>query len=254
MKPLICGNWKMHKDVYEATSLVKGLLVELPSEVYRRIEVAVAPSYVCLYPVHLIVEDTPIFLAAQNVYCEKEGAYTGEVSIGMLKSVGCSYCIVGHSERRKLFGETDTAVNLKIKALLDGGIAPILCVGETLEEREAGKTLDVVGHQVFEALKGVKISSAKDIVVAYEPVWAIGTGRVAHPEQAQEVHAFIRNILKDLFGDLANDIKILYGGSVKPDNIKGLMRERDINGALVGGASLKVRDFSEIVINALEVI
>ena len=254
MKPLICGNWKMHKDVFEAISLVKGLLVKLPSEVYDRIEVAVAPSYVSLYPVHLIVENTPILLAAQNVYYEKEGAYTGEISVGMLKSVGCSYCIVGHSERRKLFWETDSAVNLKVKALLEGGIIPILCVGETLEEREAGKTLEVVKHQILEALRGINISSAEDMVIAYEPVWAIGTGRVARPEQAQEVHAFIRDILKDLFGDLAGGIRILYGGSVKPDNIKGLMRERDIDGALVGGASLKVKDFSEIVINALEVI
>ncbi|NPA15230.1 MAG: triose-phosphate isomerase [Deferribacteres bacterium] len=254
MKPFICGNWKMHKTVEEALSLVKELLVILPHTVYEKVDVAVAPSFTNLYPVYQVISGTPVALSAQNVYFEKEGAFTGEVSVDMLKSAGCSYCIVGHSERRRIFGETDEWVNLKVRALKDAGLIPILCVGETLEERESGKTLEVIERQLNSALEGVDIRGADELVVAYEPVWAIGTGKVATPSQAQEVHAFIRQILEGLYKDLAKDIRLLYGGSVKPDNVSGLVKERDIDGALVGGASLKAQDFAAIVINTLEVV
>ncbi len=254
MKPFICGNWKMHKTVTEALSLVKELLVLLPHSVYERADVAVAPPFVDLYPVYQIISGTPVALSAQNVYFEERGAFTGEISVEMLKSVGCSYCIVGHSERRRLFDESDEWVNLKVKALRGAGIVPIICVGETLEERERGKTLEVVEKQLKIALKDVTLETEKDIVIAYEPVWAIGTGKVATPSQAQEVHAFIRDNLKGLYKGLAESIRIIYGGSVKPDNISGLMREKDIDGVLVGGASLKAEDFAAIIINALEVM
>ncbi len=245
-KPLIAGNWKMHKTPEEARTFASQLLEELKDE--REVEVVVAPPFVSLLPVKEVLGEGPIKLAAQNVHWEKEGAFTGEVSPLMLNEIGCDYVIVGHSERRGYFGETDEMVNRKVKALLDVGLRPILCVGETLKEREEGKTFQVVEAQVRGGLKDLKAGEGKELVVAYEPVWAIGTGRTATPHQAQEVQAFIRGILKELFGEeVARGIRILYGGSVKPENIAELMAEEDIDGALVGGASLKVDSFVRIV-------
>ncbi len=245
-KPLIAGNWKMHKTPEEARAFASQLLEELKEE--REVEVVVAPPFVSLLPVKEALGNGPIKLAAQNVHWEKEGAFTGEVSPLMLREAGCEYVIVGHSERRGYFGETDEVVNRKVKALLDVGLKPILCVGETLKEREEGKTFEVVEAQVKGGLKDLEAEGGKELVVAYEPVWAIGTGRTATPHQAQEVQAFIRGILKELFGEeVAREIRILYGGSVKPENITELMAEEDIDGALVGGASLKVDSFVKIV-------
>jgi len=244
-KPLIAGNWKMHKTPEEARAFASQLLEELKEE--REVEVVVAPPFVSLLPVKEALGDGPIKLAAQNVHWEREGAFTGEVSPLMLKEVGCEYVIVGHSERRGYFGETDEVVNRKVKALLDVGLKPILCVGETLKEREEGKTFKVVEVQVRGGLKDLEAEEGKELVVAYEPVWAIGTGRTATPHQAQEVQAFIRKLLGGLFGEVAREIRILYGGSVKPENIAELMAEEDIDGALVGGASLKVDSFVKIV-------
>ncbi|RLA78184.1 MAG: triose-phosphate isomerase [Deltaproteobacteria bacterium] len=245
-KPLIAGNWKMHKTPEEARTFASQLLEELKDE--REVEVVVAPPFVSLLPVKEVLGEGPIKLAAQNVHWEKEGAFTGEVSPLMLNEIGCDYVIVGHSERRGYFGETDEMVNRKVKALLDVGLRPILCVGETLKEREEGKTFQVVEAQVRGGLKDLEAGEGKELVVAYEPVWAIGTGRTATPHQAQEVQAFIRGILKELFGEeVARGIRILYGGSVKPENIAELMAEEDIDGALVGGASLKVDSFVRIV-------
>jgi len=245
-KPLIAGNWKMHKTPEEARTFASQLLEELKDE--REVEVVVAPPFVSLLPVKEVLGEGPIKLAAQNVHWEKEGAFTGEVSPLMLNEIGCDYVIVGHSERRGYFGETDEMVNRKVKALLDVGLRPILCVGETLKEREEGKTFQVVEAQVRGGLKDLEAGEGKELVVAYEPVWAIGTGRTATPHQAQEVQAFIRGVLKELFGEeVARGIRILYGGSVKPENIAELMAEEDIDGALVGGASLKVDSFVRIV-------
>ena len=245
-KPLIAGNWKMHKTPEEARTFASQLLEELKDE--REVEVVVAPPFVSLLPVKEVLGEGPIKLAAQNVHWEKEGAFTGEVSPLMLNEIGCDYVIVGHSERRGYFGETDEMVNRKVKALLDVGLRPILCVGETLKEREEGKTFQVVEAQVRGGLKDLEAGERKELVVAYEPVWAIGTGRTATPHQAQEVQAFIRGVLKELFGEeVARGIRILYGGSVKPENIAELMAEEDIDGALVGGASLKVDSFVRIV-------
>ena len=246
-RPFVCGNWKMHKRLNEALALVKGIMTALCQEVYDRVDVAVAPPFVYIAALSLLAKGTPLALAAQDVFWEDEGAYTGEVSPLMLKDVGCLYCIVGHSERRTYFGETDETVNRKVRALLKAGIRPIVCVGERLKEREEDRVFEVVKRQVLGALEGVSLSTPHGLVVAYEPVWAIGTGRVATPEVAQEVHAFIRGLLMELYGDMAEGIRILYGGSVKPDNISGLMEQPDIDGALVGGASLKVESFVEIV-------
>ncbi len=246
-RPFICGNWKMHKDLAGAVTLVKGLLVAIDAACYEKVDVGVAPSFVHLAPVSRLLSGTPVLVGAQDVFWEREGAYTGEVSPAMLRDLGCSFCIVGHSERRAYFGETDGSVNRKVKALLDAGITPIVCVGETLEERESGRVFDVVKGQLAGALEDVDLDDPGMLVIAYEPVWAIGTGKVATPSAAQEVHAFIRETLSGLYGGLAEGVRILYGGSVKPDNIAGLMEQPDIDGALVGGASLKVESFAGIV-------
>ncbi len=252
-RPLVCGNWKMHNDLRGSLSLVKSLLLRLDPVWLDKVDVAVAPVFLHLSPVGKLLEGTPILLCAQDVFWEREGAFTGEVSPYMLRDVGCSLCIVGHSERRSYFGETDEGVNRKVKALISEGITPIICVGETLEEREAGRVFDVVGSQLDGALKNVECCTGNEFVIAYEPVWAIGTGRVATPEEAQEVHSFIRSRLEAMYGGVAREVRILYGGSVKPDNFASLISQEDIDGALVGGASLKSDAFSEIVkIAALE--
>jgi len=244
--PFIAGNWKMNKTVTEAVDLVRELKASI-SEV-REVEVAVAPPFTALYAVRQELEGSPIYLAAQNLYWEEKGAFTGEVSPAMLKEVGCRYVIIGHSERRQFFMETDEMVNRRIKAALDRGLQPIFCIGETLKEREEEKTFAVIERQVKGGLKGIGEERVKNIVIAYEPVWAIGTGKTATPEQAEEVHRFIRKKLGKLSSrEISEEIRIQYGGSVTPDNIKGLMNEPDIDGALVGGASLKAEAFSKIV-------
>jgi triosephosphate isomerase len=196
------------------------------------------------------IEGSPLLLAAQDCYFEESGAFTGKISAAMLADVGCGYVIVGHSERRQYFHEDDLTVNKKVKAAIGAGLKPILCVGEQLSEREAGTTFDVVGRQLVGGLEGVSAGDAEGLVVAYEPVWAIGTGKVATTGQAQEVHEFLRNKLRELYGDVAEAIRIQYGGSVKPDNTAGLMAQPDIDGALVGGASLKAESFIGILRNS----
>ncbi len=243
-KLLIAGNWKMHKTVPEALELVRELKT-LVSDVTDR-DILVCPPFTALHPVGRELEGSNIALGGQNMFYEEEGAFTGEISPLMLKDVGCSYVILGHSERRHIFGETDDLINKKVISAAKHRLTPILCVGETLEERESGETEKVVERQVREGLKG--LSPESELVIAYEPVWAIGTGKTATPELAQEVHSFIRSILSDIFGEeKAERTRILYGGSVKPQNAKGLLEMPDIDGALVGGASLKAESFAKIV-------
>jgi triosephosphate isomerase (TIM) len=253
-KPFIAGNWKMNTTLEEAIALATEVR-RLTSRV-RDVEVAVLPPFPYLYPVGRKLEDSGIALGAQDVYTASTGdeapvhfgAYTGQISALMLKSVGCTYVCVGHSERRQLFGDTDPLVGRKVRAALDGGLKPILCVGERLDEREGGQTLPRVETQLREGLRQVRREEAETIVVAYEPVWAIGTGKVATNAQAQEVHAFIRRKLAERFDPTAADaIRIQYGGSVKAENAAGLMAQPDVDGALVGGASLKAESFAGIV-------
>ncbi len=244
--PVIAGNWKMYKTAAESSAFVKEFL-PLVSAV-TGIEIVLAPPYTSLGAVASLTSGTNVGVASQNVHFAAEGAYTGEVSPAMVKDAGARYAIIGHSERRQHFAETDDSVNRKVKAVLAAGIVPIMCLGETLEEREAGKTFEVAGRQLRAGLQGISETECDRIVVAYEPIWAIGTGKTATPEQAQEVHAFLRGILKELRGAGAADaMRILYGGSVKPDNISDLMTRADIDGALVGGASLKANSFAAIV-------
>jgi len=245
-KPIIAGNWKMHKTAEEAVALANGI----KRGVYdtENVEAVLAPPFTSLSEVKDIITDTNISLAAQDVYWEKEGAFTGEVSAPMLKSAGCKYVIIGHSERRAYFGETNETVNKKVKAALSHGLFPIMCVGEKLEEREAGKTFDVVRDHVENGLRGIGNDGMLKTVIAYEPVWAIGTGRNATPAQAEEVHKHIRGIVSKLYGaKTAGETRIQYGGSVKPANVESLIKEKDIDGALVGGASLKAESFVEII-------
>ncbi len=245
-RPIMAGNWKMHMLVAEAEALVRGLLSGLDGT--EEVDVVVAPPFPSLYPVGRLLSGSPIALAAQNLHWEASGAFTGEVSAAMLLDVGCRHVIVGHSERRQYFGETDETVNKRVKAALGAGLDPILCVGEVLEERKAGRTWDVVGNQTRKALAGVSRSEMEKMVVAYEPVWAIGTGETATPDQAQEVHAQIRDLIRELYDEgVAQALRIQYGGSVKPDNVRALMSEPDVDGALVGGASLKTESFLGIV-------
>ena len=244
--PFIAGNWKMNKTVGEALDLIRELKADISR--VKTVEVAVAPPFTALYAVRKELEDSPIRLAAQNLYWEEKGAFTGEVSSLMLKEVGCHYVIIGHSERRQFFGETDETVNRRIKAALAQGLKVIFCMGETLKEREEGKTFSVIERQVEGGLKGLGDQEMENMVIAYEPVWAIGTGKTATPEQAEEVHRFIRGKLAKLYSrEVSEEIRIQYGGSVTPENIKGLMNQPNIDGALVGGASLKAESFSKIV-------
>ncbi|MFH1018000.1 MAG: triose-phosphate isomerase [Pseudomonadota bacterium] len=245
-RPIIIGNWKMNRTVSEAIRLITELKSVLSGK--QEVEVVVAPSFVALHPAEIAAQGTPIQIAAQDVFYEESGPYTGEISAPMLVDAGVKYVIVGHSERRQHFGETDASVNRKVKASLDNELMPVLCIGETKEQREQKKTFDVVERQLRECLRGVNDSYAEDIVVAYEPVWAIGTGIPATPAMAQEVHRFINEKLAVIFRkDLAEKMRVIYGGSVTPQNIKELMAQPDINGALVGGASLEARTFAEIV-------
>jgi len=245
-KPFIAGNWKMNTTVQTGTALAAGLKDRLAG--VETVDVAVCPPFVYLQAVAAALSSSNIALGAQDVYHEPVGAFTGEISCDMLKDVGCAYVIIGHSERRHVIGETDALINKKVRAAISGGLLPILCVGELLEEREAGRTHEVVAGQVERGLDGVDAERALAVTIAYEPVWAIGTGRTATPEQAQEVHAMIRELLGQRFGaETAEQMRIQYGGSAKPNNTAELMAKPDVDGLLVGGASLKVEDFTTMV-------
>ena len=236
----------MNKTVAEAIDLVKQLKASLSG--IEGVEVAVAPPFTALFVVRKELEGSSIQLAAQNLFWEEKGAFTGEIAPPMLKEVGCHYVILGHSERRQFFGETDETVNRKVRATLSQGLKVIFCIGETLKEREEGRTFAVIERQVPGGLKDIPKEEMKNIVIAYEPVWAIGTGKTATPEQAEEVHGFIRKKLVQLYSkEIAESVRIQYGGSVTPENVKGLMGKENIDGALVGGASLKSETFSKIV-------
>jgi triosephosphate isomerase len=245
-QPLIAGNWKMFKTVQEGVFYVKELRALVNS--VRDVEIVIAPPFTALRAAAEAARDTNVGIAGQNLHWERDGAFTGEVSATMLRDAGAGYVIIGHSERRTLFGETDLSVNRKLAAALGAELTAIVCIGETLDQREANQTLDVLDRQVKAGLDNVTSAQIADLILAYEPVWAIGTGRNATPEQAQEAHAHIRTRLRQWFGaDAAERCHILYGGSVKPDNIASLIAQVDVDGALVGGASLDVRAFSDII-------
>ncbi len=245
-KLLIAGNWKMNKGVTEAIALANSLKRELYD--IETVDIVLCPPFTALDAVNEVVAESNLKLGAQDVYWETCGAFTGEVAAPMLRDLGCTYGIVGHSERRQFFHETNETVNKKTAGLLKTELTPIVCVGETLAQRETDKTFDVVSDHVKNGLAGFSREDALKIVIAYEPVWAIGTGKTATPEQAQEVHAYIRKLLAGLFSkETAASMIILYGGSVKPENTRDLMAQLDIDGALVGGASLDVRSFTDIV-------
>jgi triosephosphate isomerase len=244
-RKLIAGNWKMYKTVSEAVALVEEIKRAASG---AGVDVLVAPPFTALAAVVAAAAGSPVAVAAQNMHFEREGAFTGEVSPLMLKDLGVTHVVLGHSERRQHFAETDAGVARKTKLALELGLVPISCVGETLAEREAGRTMEVVGRQLDAILGVLSADEAKRLVIAYEPVWAIGTGKVATPEQAQEVHAFIRARVAAKHGKpVADVLRVLYGGSVKPDNVKGLMALPDVDGALVGGASLKGDSFLKLV-------
>lgn len=240
---MVAGNWKMHNTIAESILLAKAIAAGTTG--LKNGEAVVAPPFTALAAVGEAVKGSQVQLAAQNMYFEDKGAFTGEISPLMLKDAGCTYVIIGHSERRKVFFETDESVNLKVKKALASGLKPMVCVGETDEERAKGVTQSVVDRQVRQALSGIE--KIDNVVIAYEPVWAIGTGKVATSAQAQEVHAFIRVLLQELYGAIAQEIRILYGGSVTKDNIAELAAMADIDGALVGGASLKPDGFLGII-------
>ncbi|HKP64096.1 MAG TPA: triose-phosphate isomerase [Polyangiales bacterium] len=243
-KPFVAGNWKLHKTLAESVQLAQQVVA---SSKALQAELAVAPGFVALAKVAEVLQGSSVGLSAQNAYWETQGAFTGEVSPPQLRDAGCRYVILGHSERRQLFGETDGGVNRKTRAVLAAGLAPIVCVGETLAEREGGRAVAVVIEQVRAALAEIKAESAAPIVIAYEPVWAIGTGRNAQPSDAQEMHAQIRSAASDVLSSaVAERMRILYGGSVKPDNARALLGQPDVDGALVGGASLVAESFAAI--------
>ena len=249
-KLIIAGNWKMNKTVAESLDLANGLVRELKE--VKEVDIAICPPFTALSEVSKAVIDSNIRLGAQNMSQNGYGAHTGEIGAGMLKEFSTKYVILGHSERREYQRESDELIAAKAKAAHEAGLKPIVCVGEQLEERESGNTENVVGTQVRGSLAGLTTEEMLGTVIAYEPVWAIGTGKTATAEQAQEVHAFIRNLLADLFdADTAKAVRIQYGGSVKPDNARELMSQPDVDGALVGGASLDVRVFSELIKNSI---
>lgn len=246
---MIAGNWKMNANHLEAIQMVQKLSYRLDLADYDRVEVVVVPPFTALRSAQIVIEQDhlPMGLGAQNVHWEEKGAYTGEISAGMLAKLAVSHVLVGHSERRQLFGETDTDVNRKLKAVKAAEMTPILCVGETENERENGQTLDIVGSQVRLGLAGLSGEAVASTVVAYEPIWAIGTGRTASAGDAAEVITFIREAVADQWGTAGDSVRILYGGSVNPGNIAGLMAKRDIDGGLVGGASLDPDTFASVV-------
>jgi len=249
-RPIIAGNWKMHKTVQESIDVGIGLKRKFYT--FSDADIVICPPFTALSKVSDIIIDSAIMLGAQDMHWESEGAFTGEISPGMLKDAGCRYVIVGHSERRHIFGETDEAVNKKVRVALRHSMVPIMCIGERLEERDNGMTFEILEKQLARGLKDMPKDEVARIVIAYEPVWAIGTGRTATPQQAQEAHKFIRDFIERMYDKRpAAKIRIQYGGSVKPDNIAQLMAQEDVDGALVGGASLDVNSFTEIVQNAV---
>ena len=246
-KKVFAGNWKMNNDLNGTVSLISNFKKELNRKNIEA-EVIICPPFTSLETASTLVKDTTIKLGAQNMYFEESGAFTGEVSVAMLKSVGCEYVILGHSERRTIFGESDQVINKKIKTAIKFGLKPIFCIGETLEDREKGITFKVVETQVQNGLKDLSESDLQNLIIAYEPVWAIGTGRNATPRQAQEVHEFIRGLISRLYSsNFARQLAIQYGGSVKADNAKELLSQPDIDGALVGGACLIADSFAKII-------
>ncbi|GBD91377.1 bifunctional PGK/TIM [bacterium BMS3Abin04] len=244
---VIAGNWKMNKDLNESVTLVSEIKNGL-TKLNSSSEIIICPPYTSLETVNSLIKDTAINLGAQNMHFEDSGAFTGEISADMLKSVGCNYVILGHSERRKIFLETNEVINKKVKKALDKNLKVIFCIGETLSERESNVTFKVLEEQIVNGLSNIDNDKVQNLTVAYEPVWAIGTGKTASPEQAQEVHEFIRKLIAQLYSDnLAQDMKILYGGSVKPNNAASLLSKPDIDGALIGGACLKPDLFLEVI-------
>jgi triosephosphate isomerase len=244
-RPFLAGNWKMHKTIAEAVDLAHGLAVAVGNEAER--DVAVFPTMTALPAVQSALNDSPIKVGAQTCHFETHGAFTGELSAEMLVDAGCDLVLVGHSERRQLFGESDEIVRKKLDAAFRAGLPPILCVGETIGEREAERTEEVIKRQITSAIEGLSAEHMDNLTIAYEPVWAIGTGLTATPEQTQEAHCYLRGVVRDLHGEVADRVRIQYGGSVKPDNIARLMLEVDLDGALVGGASLTSDSFAAIV-------
>ena len=245
-RPLIAGNWKLNLTIAESKQLAQQLVENLADVTDR--DIVIAPVFTALSTVAEVIRQSPVQLAGQNCYPQTSGAFTGEVSPLFLSDAGCSHVILGHSERRQLLGETDQFINQKVMKTLEAELKPILCIGETLEEREAEQMLKVLDRQIKGGLANLTVPQMTNVTIAYEPIWAIGTGKTATAEQAQQAHAFIREVVEQLFtSDIAANIRILYGGSVKPGNVDGLMAEEDIDGALVGGASLKGEDFIRIV-------
>ena len=242
--PIIAGNWKMNNTIKEALGLIEEIKA---SKLNKDVEAVVCVSFICLSEAKKALENTEIKLGAQNMHWEESGAFTGEISPKMLKELGVDYVIIGHSERRQYFNETDETVNKKIKSSLNHGLKPIVCVGETLDEREANIEKDVVKKQIEKAFEGIEEKDLDNIVIAYEPIWAIGTGKTASSDDANNMLGFIREIIGNKYGEKKNDIRIQYGGSVKPSNIKELMDKEEIDGALVGGASLVAKDFVDLI-------
>ena len=249
--PIIAGNWKLNNTISEAvelTTAIKHLTADTTD-----VEIIVAPTFTALAAVYEVIKDSNISLAAQDVYWEHSGAFTGEISPPMLKDVGCEYVIIGHSERRQFFAETNESVHLKTKAALTADLKPIICIGEQLEDREAGNTEKIIENHVSGGIKDLSAEQMLSCTIAYEPVWAIGTGKTATPKQAQDVHAYIRQLISETYTDeIANQVRIQYGGSVKPENAAELMSQPDVDGALVGGASLQAASFAQIVKNSIK--
>lgn len=249
-KKIVAGNWKMYKDKNETIELVSQLKEKI-KENTPDVEIVICPPFTSIELAGELIKNSIIHLGAQNMHAEVEGAFTGEVSAKMLKSFGVEYVILGHSERRSYFKESDDFINQKIKRAIEFNLKPIFCLGETLEEREAGKTFKVVENQLMSGLAGISRFELENIVIAYEPVWAIGTGKTATPEQAQEVHSFLREMLARIYdSEISNRVKILYGGSVKPENARDLFKQPDIDGGLIGGACLKADSFYQIILAA----
>jgi triosephosphate isomerase len=247
-KPFVAGNWKMNTDSHTSISLVESIVSGSLETAGQSVSVAVCPPFVYLQAVAKALSASSIAVGAQDVYYEQKGAFTGEISASMLKDIGCTYVLCGHSERRHVIGETDELINKKVTAAIGGGLLPILCIGELLAEREASQTNEVVTRQIKNGLAGLSAEKISAVTIAYEPVWAIGTGLTATPEQAQEVHDFVRKLLADMYdAQLVKEIRILYGGSAKPGNAGDLMAQRDVDGLLVGGASLQADDFIAII-------
>jgi triosephosphate isomerase (TIM) len=251
-KPFIAGNWKLNNNIPESINLSKKIKQATKNE--KDVEIVIIPPFTALSEVKKSLSKSSISIGAQDVFWEESGAYTGEISPSMIKDVGCDFVIVGHSERRQYFGDSDENVNKKIKAALSRRLFPILCIGETLRERENNQTMNKVKRQIRNGLKGLDKEQVNQVILAYEPIWAIGTGRTATPEQAEEVHGFIREQLAEMYGnDISSCAIILYGGSVKPENAFSLLRENNINGALIGGASLEADSFVKIINEAKKV-